>query len=108
MPIALKKLADKTKTIVTKNKTAGLPEEFVQVERANLSAARRYQPPAFAGEVILLRAKHQPLDKQEDPTLGWSNANMGNLIIHEVNSHHGDILFHPAIQEVYDFLKPKL
>lgn len=81
-----------------------LTPELRMVENASLAAVKRYIPPAYSGEVILFRAKRQLPYVRYDHTLGWQNVSVGNLVIREVDSHHGDILFQPAIGEVYDFL----
>lgn len=108
LPTLVKKLRKKNISQTNSEWGNNLPEELLKIEQANLAAARRYQPPAYPGKIILFRAKHQAADKAHDHTLGWGKTSIGNLIIHEVNSHHGDILFHPAIQEVYNHLKPLL
>jgi hypothetical protein len=65
-------------------------------------------PPSYKGEVILIKAKFQYGSKVRDSSLGWSAESIGDLKVFEVNSHHGDILFHPAIEEVYEILRLRL
>ncbi|MEK6194903.1 MAG: hypothetical protein N2F24_11840, partial [Deltaproteobacteria bacterium] len=80
--------------------------ELKLVEQASLAARKRYTPPDYDGEVILFRAKHQLPGVKYDPLLGWGKANIGNLVVPEVDAVHGDILFQPAISTVYEFLLP--
>ena len=91
-----------------KNKFDELPPELRSVENASYSAVKRYDPPEYTGEVILFRAKHQLPGVELDPLLGWGKIKIGNLVVHEVDSFHGNILFHPAISDVYRFLQPFL
>jgi thioesterase domain-containing protein len=85
-----------------------LPRSYQRVERANLSAARKYAPSGYDGEVVLFRAKYQKRSKRGDPKLGWGEVAIGSLVIHEVDSYHGDILFYPGVQQVHQHLAPAL
>jgi amino acid adenylation domain-containing protein len=88
--------------------TSDLQPALRKVEEANLRAARSYTPPPYDGAVLLIKAKRQDWFNQRGPTLGWDSNIIRNLLISEVDGHHGGILFYPAVEEVYEILKAHL
>ena len=81
-----------------------LPAELVDVEKANIKAARGYQPQPYPGTVTLFRASQQPWGIHPDSTLGWGKVGIKDLVIHEVPGHHGSILFEPRINVISELL----
>jgi thioesterase domain-containing protein/acyl carrier protein len=82
-----------------------LPQELVDVEKANMKAIRNYKPQPYPGTVMLFRASQQLWGIYPDPTLGWGDVGIENIVIHEVSGHHGSILFEPRVGEMVEILK---
>ena len=61
-------------------------------ERLTNSAAYRYAPPPYQGEVLLLRSADRPARTDHLP--GWQSTVSGRIIAREVAGHHEE-LFHP-------------
>lgn len=81
-----------------------LPPELREVEAANVKASRKYQPRGYPGKVVLLRATRIPIDLPLDQELGWGDVDIGELVIHNIDSYHGNILFEPAVNKVAEVL----
>ncbi len=85
-----------------------LPPELKKVTRANVEASNKYYPSAYNGRVVLLRVSNQPPGAIYDQKLGWGSVDIPNLQIHEVEAHHGSILFEPRVKKVVEILKQYL
>lgn len=91
--------------IIMQARGAKLSPELVEVEKANLKAYIEYQPKPYPGRVILFRASQQPWGIYPDPTLGWGEVGINDLVIHEVPGHHGSILFEPRVGKLAKILE---
>ena len=100
----LKMIPSAAKERIKEMRQPKIPKEFVEVEKANLRAARMYQPQPYPGTVTLYRAEQQPLGINPDPTLGWGTVGIENLVIHEVPGHHGSILFEPRVEKMAEIV----
>lgn len=77
---------------------SAIPLEIRRAERAHIEAMRKYVPQAYPGRVILFRAQRNPASI--DATNGWDKVELGELIVHNLDCYHGNILFEPAVNEV--------
>lgn len=77
------------------------------VLRANISAAARYHPGAYDGEVVLFRAVDLTNGHATDPTMGWA-ALAKHVRVHEIRGDHVSILKPPAVQTLAANLRAEL
>ena len=56
-----------------------------------------YQPGAYAGRTLILRAGKQPLGIRPDPKMGWGELLEGEVQVVEIPGFHDSILFGPRI-----------
>ena len=91
-----------------KQRYSAIPDALKIVERSNLKASKQYRTPPFPGRVVLLRAAVQPVGIVEDDSLGWSGTEIGELMIHSVEGHHGNLLMPPYVNQVVDILNQYL
>jgi amino acid adenylation domain-containing protein len=63
-------------------------------------AARKYQPPKYDGEVLLLLATEHP--PHVNLASGWEAVVTGNLQVQYVESHHRDLLKTENVQRIAD------
>ena len=63
-----------------------------------LSAAYRYEPPAYSGSVLLLQPKHRPHGVDHFP--GWKSVVTGQLIAKNVEGHHDQLLNRDVVHHV--------
>ena len=82
-----------------------LPSPYRRVEAANVNASRQFKPAAYPGLVILLTARQQPSGIVEDRSLGWDRYEIGELRIHQVEGHHGNLLMPPFVSQVSEILE---
>ena len=82
-----------------------LPTAYRRVEAANVSASRLFKPAPYSGLVVLLRARQQPAGIVEDPYLGWGRYEIGDLRVHQVEGHHGNLLMPPFVDQVREILE---
>jgi thioesterase domain-containing protein len=75
------------------------------VEAANVQASRQFTPAAYPGLVILLSASQQPAGIVEDAALGWDKFEIGDLRVHQVEGHHGNLLMPPYVDQVREILE---
>ena len=87
---------------------SAMPDALKTVERSNIKASKLYRTPPFPGKVVLLRAAVQPTGIVEDDSLGWSDTEIGELLIHCVEGHHGNLLMPPHVNQVVDILNQHL
>lgn len=87
-----------------KERYTAMPDALKIVESSNLKASRQYRTPPFPGRVVLLRALVQPVGIVEDDSLGWSETEIGELMIHNVEGHHGNLLMPPYVNQVVEIL----
>ena len=80
-----------------------LPENIRRIEEAIKDANRAYMPQPYPGRVLLFKALRGP-DAYE-PTNGWDQVEVGELIVHPLDCYHGSILFEPAVSEVAETLQ---
>lgn len=83
---------------IQKAKTSALPDEVVMLDRANRRANEEYNPQAYPGRVILVKATRGP--NAHDPSNGWDRVEIGELVIHPLDCYHGSILFEPAVSKL--------
>ena len=64
--------------------------EMSAIENAILQAAFRYQPPVYAGDVLLILPSERPT--VVDYRSGWKGVVQGRLTCADVHSHHDELL----------------
>lgn len=76
------------------------------IELVSTTASKLYQPKPYPGRVILFRAQRNP--SSIDPTNGWDKVDLGELVVHNLDCYHGNILFEPAVSQVTKYLEDYL
>ncbi|HEV8580122.1 MAG TPA: amino acid adenylation domain-containing protein [Thermoanaerobaculia bacterium] len=71
---------------------------LLRVFRANVRAARSYDPAPYPGRITLLRASDQAVNG--DPTLGWSALSGESVKVHSMAGTHLTLLAEPHVQEL--------
>lgn len=110
------RLAESVLQIARRNDETQLPVEFASVEfqapqgeleitldriqKANLSAARKYIPMAYRGHLLLFRARWRDDDPYHDDALGWRPVTLGGVTVCEVDGDHFSILRSPQVVQV--------
>ena len=64
--------------------------ETVVGQHVTDSAAYRYKPPVYHGDVLLLQPKDRP--SQVDHAPGWKTVVTGKLMTRDVDGHHDELL----------------
>lgn len=85
------------------DQTSALPENVRQMERQYLDADRDYVPGPYPGKVILVKAIRGPYNLER--TNGWDRVDVGKLIVHQLDSYHGSILFEPAVTQLAEIIQ---
>ncbi|MBE9525225.1 MAG: non-ribosomal peptide synthetase [Chloroflexi bacterium] len=75
-----------------------MPSELKRVEDATIRAIKKYQPKPYSGRVILFRAARNP--PTIDVSNGWDQIDIGELVVHNLDCYHGNILFEPAASQI--------
>lgn len=75
---------------------------------AHLDAYWSYNPGAYDGRVVLVRASNQPHGIDPDPTLGWGPLLRGEVELHQIPSHHGNIIHGERAEMVADVLRESI
>jgi amino acid adenylation domain-containing protein len=88
---------------IKKSAITALPKNERQIEKANRQASQAYEVKSYSGRVILFKALRGP--KANDPTNGWDQVALGELIIHPLDCYHGSILFDPAVRRLAEILQ---
>jgi thioesterase domain-containing protein/acyl carrier protein len=104
-------LSDRTSAVKVRwdeERLEDLPDELVQVERANVQAARNYKPKPYAGKVVIFRATEQPKGIVEDLTLGWGKIQIADFSVVDVPGHHGSILVEPRVAALAEALNEQI
>ena len=85
------------------NMTSALPENIQQMEMANKLANNKYKAKPYPGRVILFKAlRNANLNVLSN---GWSEVELGELMIHNLDCYHGSILFDPAVSQLAGILQ---
>jgi thioesterase domain-containing protein len=79
---------------------------LVRVYRTNVKAFSKYQPAAWSGRTLLLRATEGL--KWKDPALGWDGLLTGELERVDVEGTHQSILAEPGFGELVRVLRERL
>jgi hypothetical protein len=53
--------------------------------------------------VILFKAQRGP--RANEPTNGWDQVKLGELVVHPLDCYHGSILFDPAVRRLAEILQ---
>ena len=77
-----------------------MPDVFNRVDDANVAALRIYDPKPYPGPIVLFRALRQAQFDGQKIDNGWGDVGVENLIIHEVDCYHGNILFEPFVRQI--------
>lgn len=96
---------DRQRRAEEKKRQDALPGTLKLVEQTNLQASRQYHPGSFPGKVVLLRATQQPPYIEDNYALGWEKVEIGELKVHPVDGHHGNLLVPPSLNAVVDILQ---
>jgi thioesterase domain-containing protein len=72
---------------------------LLRVFRANVRAARGYDPAPYPGRMTLFRAADQPVSNG-DPTLGWGALTGEPVEVHGMPANHLTLLAEPHVQEL--------
>jgi thioesterase domain-containing protein/acyl carrier protein len=88
---------------VKKGALIALPKNVRQIEKANRQAIQAYEVKLYPGRVILFKALRGP--KGNDPTNGWDQVALGELVVHPLDCYHGSILFDPAVRRLAEVLQ---
>jgi thioesterase domain-containing protein len=73
--------------------------------RAHLDAYWAYDPKSYDGPVTVVYSSVQPRGVTPDPTLGWGHLFEGEVHLHKIPSHHGNILHGERIDQVADVIR---
>ena len=82
-----------------------LPEPIQNVQAANWQALHRYVPGEYSGDVILFQANKLPIGREKHPTVGWETVVRGNIQVHEVQGHHGALVYEPQVRNLAPIFK---
>ncbi len=72
-----------------------LPTNLLKTQDAIMEALKSYTYPPYEGDIVLFRAKTQPLGIIPNPELGWRPLVKGQLEIYEVPGTHGAVTVDP-------------
>jgi thioesterase domain-containing protein/acyl carrier protein len=78
------------------------------VSLSNILASNNYIAKNYSGNVLLFRAKNQPLNVRDDNTMGWGEVVKGSLDIIDVNGYHGGMLFEPWVGKIARVILEKI
>ena len=80
------------------NRSGALPENIRQMEIENITANKKYEVRPYPGRVILFKALRSA--NVNVLSNGWSDVELGELMIHTLDCYHGSILFDPAVSQL--------
>jgi thioesterase domain-containing protein len=69
-----------------------IPRWLRNVNDLNIFASTRYQPPPYAGRLVLIRARDEMRDSRWTLDLGWRSIPIAELEIRELPGTHRDLL----------------
>jgi thioesterase domain-containing protein len=95
----LKNRRDKLK----KQGNFALPDNARRIEKANRRMANGYKIQPYPGRVILFKAVRGL--NADQPSNGWDQLKLGELVIHPLDCYHGSILFEPAVSQLASILE---
>lgn len=81
-----------------------VPEERVELMRAQLAAFTRYQPRFYEGRVTVFRAPRHPLWSSYDPALGWRSL-AREVEVHLIAGAHRNVLQEPHVRVLAEELR---
>ncbi len=87
--------------------TRGLAVPMASYKAMQL-ALKTYEPEPYDGDILLLRATHQPPGAIPDPHLGWDAYVRGEIDIVETPGYHADIIGEPRVRFMIDVFREKL
>jgi len=85
------------------NRSIALPENVRQMEMDNMRANKKYEARPYPGRVILFKALRNA--NVNVLSNGWSDVELGELMIHTLDCYHGSILFDPAVSQLAGILQ---
>jgi NADPH:quinone reductase-like Zn-dependent oxidoreductase/thioesterase domain-containing protein/acyl carrier protein len=85
-----------------------VPERVRAVCEGNFLAYLKYRPPSYAGQVLLFRARAQPIFGEHNPDMGWGSFITGGLTIRHIWGTHDTILTEPTVRALAKELKAAL
>lgn len=76
------------------------PRAPLTVLEANLEALKTWEPPVYAGRIVLLRSADRSVDLQFDPRLGWERKATGGVTMIDIPGEHATMLREPNVRLV--------
>jgi aspartate racemase len=64
-----------------------------------------FQPPQFAGKIVVFRVPQQPYWRIRDKALGWGAWASGGVEVHDITGHHRTFLREPHVQVLAEKLQ---
>jgi amino acid adenylation domain-containing protein len=80
-----------------------MPENERNLQQSNLKASQAYKVKPYPGKVILFKALRGL--RVNDPSNGWGQVILGELVIHPLDCYHGSILFEPVVSQLAAILQ---
>ena len=71
-----------------------------QIAALHEKAYQTYDPQPYGGRVAIVRAEHQPVGRDNDPTLGWGRLVLGHIEPVEAPGHRIGLLQEPRVRTV--------
>jgi amino acid adenylation domain-containing protein len=90
------------------NHLADWPEYRRRVLQYQFRAVRAYEVQPYEGELLLFRARRQPLVSPHDPRLGWGELIRGPIDVIHVPGNHQELLHEPHVLVVAAALRARL
>jgi thioesterase domain-containing protein len=97
-------LMEEITDILEPESAAEWPAYRRRVAEALHRAVAGYQPPPFPGQLLLFRARCQPVFSPLDPALGWTRLARGGVTVKVVPGNHDTFLYPPNVAQVAHYL----
>jgi amino acid adenylation domain-containing protein len=101
-------LMEEITDILGPERAAEWPAYRRRVAEALHRAVAAYQPPPFSGQLLLFRARCQPVFSPLDPALGWTRLARGGVTVKVVPGNHDTFLYPPNVAQVAHYLTERL
>lgn len=89
-----------------------IPDKYVELTLAHISALRRYNPGSYSGQVTLFRARNQSINEvlfgSLDVEMGWGKVARGGVDVRVVNGFHRNIHMRPYVESLSAELRTSL
>ena len=96
------------KDLTNEHNNPDLSLDQVNTQLGKMTANYLNQPHPYKGDIILYRARLQPLNAKYNPTLGWERYVNGDITIKHVRGNHLGILKRPHVARFAQYLKHTL